>query len=356
MTTFATKDTVYVFVATESGECGVGEVWPAYGSADSIAFIINNDIAPLVSGEDPADIKTIRKKVYTLSPLGGVANLLMNAISGLDIALWDLKGKLSEKPLNQLLGVKSNSVYTYASGGLYGKDKGLPELAAETRRYIDEGFDALKIKIGGMPIADAVERVAPGRETIGSDARLMVDAVHAYTVEEALEVAEKIKPFDIYWFESPVALDDMGGHGILNTQSGIPVCANESLSNIHQFEHLLSHSGATFVHFDLSTCGGITEAIKIAALAESEGLTCALHAASGVNLYSASLHFASSISNLDSVERHFIHHWLSENQPEILQSQGPYASPSSEPGIGTPFITKTFIEKLARDEYAKAAL
>lgn len=356
MTTFAAKDTVYVFVETESGECGVGEVWPAYGSADSIAFIINNDIAPLVSGEDSADINTIRNKVYTLSPLGGVANLLMNAISGLDIALWDLKGKLSGSPLCQLLGAHAKSVYTYASGGLYGKNKGLPELAAETSSYIDEGFDAVKIKIGGMPISDDVERVATVREAIGSDARLMVDAVHAYTVEEALEVAEKIKPFDIYWFESPVALDDMKGHGILNTQSGIPVCANESLSNIHQFEHLLSHNGATFVHFDLSTCGGISEAIKIAALAESEGLNCTIHAASGVNLYSASLHFASSISNLDSVERHFIHHWLSEYQPEILRSQGPYASPSSKPGIGTPFITKPFIEKLARDERAKAAL
>ena len=104
MTTFATKDTVYVFVETESGECGVGEVWPAYGSADSIAFIINNDIAPLVSGEDPADIDGIRKKVYTLSPLGGVANLLMNAISGLDIALWDLKGKLFRKAAESGVG------------------------------------------------------------------------------------------------------------------------------------------------------------------------------------------------------------------------------------------------------------
>ena len=153
-----------------------------------------------------------------------------------------------------------------------------------------------------MSIADDVERVATVREAIGSDARLMVDAVHAYTVEAAMEVAEKIKLFDIYWFESPIALDDMKGHGILNTQVAFQFALNESLSNIHQFEHLLSHNGATFVHFDLSTCGGISEAIKIAALAESEGLNCTIHAASGVNLYSASLHFASSISNLDSVE------------------------------------------------------
>ena len=354
MMSFATKDTVYVFAETESGECGVGEVWPAYGSADSIVFIINNDIAPLVVGEDSEEIDRIRKKAYKLSPLGGVANLLMNAISGLDVALWDLKGKLSNKPLNQLLGVKSSSIYTYASGGLYGKDKGLEELAAETKGYIEEGFDAVKIKIGGLPIPQDVERVAAVREAIGPNARLMVDAVHAYSVKDALDIAEKIKPFNIYWFESPVSLDDMKGHGILNTQGGIPVCANESLSNIYQFEHLLSHNGATFVHFDLSTCGGISEAIKIADLADSENLNCTLHAATGIQLYSASLHFASSISNLDSVERHFTHHWLSEHQPEILDHQGPYASPIDKPGVGTPFINRSFIENVSKKERAKA--
>jgi len=355
MMRFATKDTVYVFVETEPGECGVGEIWPAYGSADSIAFIINNDIAPLVAGEDPGDIDRIRDKVYKLSPLGGVANLLMNAISGLDIALWDLKGKLSSKPIRTLLGSKSNAIYTYASGGLYGKGKGLTELAAEMDGYIKQGFDAVKIKIGGLPIPEDVDRVATVREAIGPHARLMVDAVHAYSVQEAMEVADKIKPYDIYWFESPVALDDMRGHGIVNTQSGIPVCANESLSNIYQYEHLLSHKGAAFVHFDLSTCGGISEAIKIAKLAESEGLDCTLHAATGVHLYSASLQVAASINNLDSVERHFTHHWLSENQPEILEHGGPYAKPTGKPGVGTPFITPDFIEATARSELAKAS-
>jgi L-alanine-DL-glutamate epimerase-like enolase superfamily enzyme len=355
MMRFATKDTVYVFVETESGECGVGEVWPAYGSADSIVFIINNDIAPLVAGEESGDIDRIRDKVYKLSPLGGVANLLMNAIGGLDIALWDLKGKLSNKPISQLLGSKSDAIYTYASGGLYGKDKGLSELAAEMGSYIKQGFDAVKIKIGGLPIPEDVDRVATVRQAIGPQARLMVDAVHAYSVKEAMEVAEKIRPYDIYWFESPVALDDMGGHGIVNTQSGIPVCANESLSNIYQYEHLLSHNGATFVHFDLSTCGGISEAVKIAKLAESEGLDCTLHAATGVHLYSASLQVAASILNLDSVERHFTHHWLSEGQPEILEHDGPYAKPTGKPGVGTPFITPGFIEATAKSELAKAS-
>lgn len=355
MMKFATKDTVFVFVETESGERGVGEVWPAYGSADSIVFIINNDIAPLVDGEDSCDIERIREKVYKLSPLGGVANLLMNAISGLDIALWDLKGKLSSKPVSRLLGAEPNAIYTYASGGLYGRDKGLPELASEMSGYIKLGFDAVKMKIGGLPIPEDVERVATVREAIGPDTRLMVDAVHAYSVQDAMAVADKIKAYDIYWFESPVALDDMKGHGILNTQCGIPVCANESLSNIYQYEHLLSHNGATFVHLDLSTCGGITEAVKIVKLAESEGLNCTLHAASSVHLYSASLQFAASIPNLDSVERHFTHHWLSESQPEILEHDGPFARPIEKPGVGTPFITPDFIEATANAELAKAS-
>jgi len=169
-----------------------------------------------------------------------------------------------------------------------------------------------------------------------------------------MEAAKAIRDYDIYWFESPVPLEDPAGHGTINAESGIDVCANESLSGIHQFKYLLEHQGATYVHFDLSACGGITEALKIAALAESKGLQCTVHSASGVSLYSTSVHFACSIPNCDSVEYHFVHRWLSDHKPELLAHDGPMVKPSSEPGIGTSFITPDFIEQVAKDELAKA--
>lgn len=354
MLKFATKDIVYVFVETSTGEIGVGEVWAAYGTPETVVHIINNDISPLIAGENPENIDHIRSKVAGVAPLGSLTGLMMNALSGIDIALWDLRGKLSNQPLYKLLEPYSESAYTYASGGLYGKDKGLDELAAEVKGFVDQGFTGVKMKIGGVSITEDAERVRVVREAIGPDTRLMVDSLHAYDVPQAMEAAEAIRKFDIYWFESPVGLEDQVGHGTINNESGIDVCGNESLSGVSQFAHLLEHRGATYVHFDLSVCGGITEALKIAALAESKGLQCTVHAAAGVSLFSTSVHFACSISNCDSVEYHFVHQWLSDHKPELLEHGGPMVKPSEEPGIGTSFITPAFIEKVAKEELAKA--
>ena len=354
MQKFATKDIVDVFVEMDSGEIGVGEVWAAYGTPETVVQIINNDISPLIAGESPHDIEHIRKKVYGIAPLGSMMGLMMNALSGVDIALWDLRGKLLGQPLVELLGPYSESAYTYASGGLYGKGKGLDELAGEVKGFVDNGFTGVKIKIGGVSIEEDAKRVRVTRETIGPQPRLMVDSLHAYDVPQAMAAAEAIREYDIYWFESPVALEDQAGHGVINRESGIDVCANESLSGTYQFKHLLEHKGAEYVHFDLSVCGGISEALKIAALAEAEGLNCTAHAASGVCLFSTSVHFACSIPNCDSVEYHFVHKWLSDHKPELLEHDGPMVKPSTEPGIGTSFITPDFIERIAKEELAKA--
>ena len=354
MMKFATKDIVYVFVETDSGEIGVGEVWAAYGTPETVVHIINHDISPLIAGENPDDIDHIRKKVSGIAPLGSLTGLMLNALSGIDIALWDLRGKLLNQPLYKLLSTYSESAYTYASGGLYGKNKGLKELASEVKGYVDDGFTGVKMKIGGVSIGEDVERVRVVREAIGPDARLMVDSLHAYDVPQALEAAEAIEKYDIYWFESPVALEDNEGHGVINEQSGIDVCANESLSGVSQFKHLLEHRGAKYVHFDLSVCGGITEALKISALAEAKGLSCTIHSALGVHLFSASVHFACSIPNCDSVEYHFVHQWLADHKPALLEHEGPMVKPLGDPGIGTSFITPDFIEQVAKDELAKA--
>ena len=351
---FTTKDIVYVFVEMDSGEFGMGEVWSAYGSPETLVHIVNNDISPLIAGESPEDIEYLRKKVGGLAPIGSLSGLMMNALSGVDIALWDLQGKLSGQPLCRLLGTYSETVYTYASGGLYAKDKGLDELAEEVRQYVDEGFDAVKMKIGGVSITADAERVRVVRETIGPDVRLMVDSLHAYDVPQAMKMADAIREHDIYWFESPVGFEDMAEHGVINSSSGIHVCANETLSGISQFKHLMEHGGATYVHFDLSVCGGITEAIKIAALADSNGLKCTVHSASGIGLFLSSIQFAASIPNCDSVEFHFVHRWLSEQKPEAMVHDGPSVKPLEEPGIGTAFITPGFIEKTAKEELAKA--
>ncbi len=348
---FHQKEIVYVFVETEKDTFGVGELWSFYGPTRSVVDMINNDFAPVVEGEDPHAIERIRQKIAGLAPIGTLEGIVVNALSGLDIALWDLRAKALNVPLSQLLGAHSDSVYTYASGGLYQKGKGVDGLKSELGGYIEDGFKGVKIKIGALSEQEELERIAAAREAIGGDARLMIDALHAYSVPQALQIARKARDLDVYWFESPVALSDTKGHAILNTSGDIPVCANESLYGIRAYQELIQQRAAEFVHFDLCACGGITEARKIAALAEVNDLPCTLHAANGVCLFSTSIHFGASIPNCDSVENHQVHRWLSEYAPaETMRLiKGAQVAPLDTPGHGMDFITPDFLDKVANE-------
>lgn len=344
--TFDAKEVVFVFVETTDGTLGVGELWPFYGTARSVIDIINKDFAPLVIGEEAHFIERIRERITGLVPIGTLEGILVNALSGLDLALWDLRARLFDVPLYQLLGARSEQVYTYASGGLYGRNKTVSQLGEEVSDYMSQGFEGVKIKIGGASQREDLERIAATREAIGPDARLMIDAVHAYNAPEALSMAAKAIEHDIYWFESPVALEDYEGHALVNQQGGIPVCANESLYGARNFNRLIGRGGAAYAHFDLGACGGITEARKIAAVAESYGVPCTLHTANAVSLFSASIHFAASLAQCDSVEYHQVHQWLRESAPEETMAlrEGPYVRPLDSPGIGMDFLTPDFID------------
>lgn len=348
---FQAKEIIFVFVETDTGVLGVSEVWSFYGSARSIVDTINLDFAPLVVGEDPHFTERIRERIAGLAPIGTLEGILVNALSGLDNALWDLRAKLLNTPLYQMLGAHSDRVYTYASGGLYGRGKTIDELRNELGQYIEQGFTGVKIKIGGVSQEEDLRRIAASREAIGPEARLMIDAVHAYNVPEALSMAQKAQEHDIYWFESPVALADNAGHAVVNARGGIPVCANESLYGCRSFNELIRQRGTEYVHFDLCACGGITEARKIAAIAEAHDLPCTLHAANTICHFSASIHFAATLPNCDSVEFHHVHQWLRAYAPEATMalSDGPYVKPLESPGIGMDFITPDFIDKMVEE-------
>jgi len=181
--------------------------------------------------------------------------------------------------------------------------------------------------------------------------------LHAYSVPEALSLARKAQEHDIYWFESPVALTDTNGHSIVNKRGGIPVCANESLHGCRTFRELIDHRATEFVHFDLCVCGGITEGLKIAAVAEAHDLPISLHAANTVCLFSASIHFAASVPNCDSVENHQVHRWLSDYAPVATMAlqDGPYVSPLDTPGHGMVFLTPDFVDRITK-EIAEASV
>ncbi len=344
---FNTKEVIFVFVEARNGAVGVGEIAPFHDSPGRLVDRINDDFAPVVVGEDPHSPERIREKIVGTASLSSVEGPVVNALSGLDVALWDLRGKLLDSPLSDLLGRRSDRVLSYASGGLYGNGKGVAQLKEEIAGYRSRGFSGAKIKVGGISQDEDLDRIRGAREAIGPEGRLMIDALHAYSVPEAMQIARRAEAFDLYWFESPAALSDNAGHAQINAESGIPVCGHESVYGVDAFAELIRSRAVEFVHFDLGACGGITEARKIAAAAGASGLPCTIHAANGVCLFACSVHFGVSLSQCDSVENHQVHQWLNDFAPAQTTeiSDGGFVAPLSRPGHGMDFITPEFIDE-----------
>ncbi len=329
------KQIVLVLVETDAGLFGVGEGWTSSGSARALIATIEDDLAPLLLGEDPFRSGGFLERAFKQSEISGRSGITAAAVGALDIALWDLRGKAVGLPLYKLLGAHSERVFTYASAGLYGEGKTPDDLAAELRGYVDRGFTAVKMKVGGVPLAADLERVAAARAAIGKKTRLMVDALYNLSVPEALAMARAFEPYAIDFFEAPVSPYDTEGQAKVNRLSPIPVCGNETEAWAHRFRDLILADAVHVVQFDPAVCGGITEARRIGELARAFHKPCTLHASSTSVLFAACLHLAAALPNCDSVEYHMLHQWLFELEPEgsFAVEQGFVRVPDG-PGLG----------------------
>jgi L-alanine-DL-glutamate epimerase-like enolase superfamily enzyme len=213
-------------------------------------------------------------------------------IGGLDIALWDLKGKIAGMPLYKLLGGFTNNVPAYIAGGYYEEGKGLKELAQEMEDNLEVGAKAMKMKVGAVPINEDVERVRVARDAIGPDIKLMVDANNAYRHYEAIEFARKVEKYDVFWFEEPVEPDDYIGQGEITRATSVPIAAGENEYTRYGFRDMINHRAADILQPDALVMGGITDFMKVAALAQANDLDIAPHGAQEVHI-----HLVCAISN-----------------------------------------------------------
>lgn len=339
------KTIVLAFVETDTGLVGVGEAWASAGSPRALIATIEDDLAPLILGEDPFHTTRLNRLAAELAELSGRSGIIAAALSALDIALWDLIGKATGMPLFELLGANEQRVTCYASGGLYGEGKTADALAAEVRGYVEQGFAAVKIKVGGVPLKEDLARVSAVRAAIGPDIRLMVDAHNDLSVPDALKMARALESFDIHFLEAPTALSDVAGQARINRDGPIPVAGNESEAWAHRFRDLLLADAVHFVQFDVSACGGIGEGRRIAALARAFGRPCTLHAASTSVLFAASLHLAAACANCASVEYHMVHPWLWDFEPPgTFDVTDGCVRPPRGPGLGLALTPDTIHE------------
>ena len=273
----------FVFIETDEGITGVGLIGGTQ-SSDEIIKSIFDYYKGFVIGQDPFNNERIWDELWE-PKITGRRGITTRVISGIDIALWDIKGKSANKPVYKLLGGYTEKVPVYIAGGYYEEGKGLKELQDEMITSVSMGADAVKMKIGAVPINEDVERVKAVREAIGPNVKLLVDANCAYRYYEAIEIARKMEPFDIFWFEEPIPPDDYKGHVLISQATSIPIATGENEYTRYGFRDLIESRAAAILQPDALIMGGVTEFMKVAAQAQAHNLPIAPHGRQEVHIH-----------------------------------------------------------------------
>ena len=291
---YQTSAEIVVEIETDDGLVGVGEL---HGRPlEQIAGILADVFTPVLMGRDPLAQGAIWEDLfrYAHSRQGAVLGgshgqphfgagarpQLMAALAGVDIALWDLRGKALGVPVYKLLGGGNPSVACYASGGYYGPDgePAIDGLVEEMVSYTALGYTAVKMKVGGQPLEVDRDRVSAVRDAVGPAVDIMLDANTAYDVPEAIRAARAFEPYAPRWFEEPVHwYDSVFGTGQVAQATRIPVASGESELHRWGCRDLIQHGGVRIMQFDATRAGGVTEWLRVAADAATHGVLMAPH-------------------------------------------------------------------------------
>ena len=289
-----TRKQLIVRVLTDTGATGVGEAF-AYGAPLAVASVITESLAPLLAGQDPRRIEALIDLMHRATMIYGRRGLAMFAISGVEIALWDLVGKLHGAPVCQLLGGAARPrLPVYASLMRYASPR---EVAEACRQYVLQGFRMLKLH------QVDVESVRAAREAVGPDVELMLDTNCPWTPDEAIAAARRLEPYRLAWLEEPVwPPEDYSGLARVAAATDTPIALGENESTLYGFREIVEHRAGDIVQPSITKVGGIAEFRKIAALAQAAGLALAPHSFYFGPGLAATLHAAATLGGPMPVE------------------------------------------------------
>jgi L-lyxonate dehydratase len=279
MGTFTFHEWLVVEVFTDGGHVGIGNAALAPRVSQQVIDVY---LKPLLIGQDPWDLELLWQHMYRKTIAFGRKGIGMVAISAVDIALWDILGKAAGQPVYRLLGGRTKPRIPVYASRLYSSE--LNQLAEEATRYKDQGYQAMKLRFGWGPADGAagmqrnLDLVRTVRETIGEEVDLMADVYMGWTLDYAKRMFPLLEPFRLRWLEEPVIPDDIHGYAELKSFGRIPIAGGEHEFTLYGFRELLQARAVDYIQFDTNRVGGITQARKIAALAEAHSVPVIPHA------------------------------------------------------------------------------
>jgi D-galactarolactone cycloisomerase len=327
----STRSTTLVRVETDEGITGIGS---ASGNGELIEIIIAKVIKPLLVSTDPTDIDAIWDKAYVRGGHKefGTRGIGVVALSGVDIALWDILGKVRGLPLYQLLGGKRRDKVPVYATALYPEEPS--QVARRARAFAERGFHGVKIKVG-FDLDQDIRIVRAVREELGKNFIVMTDANQGYSVDVALNAADAFADCGAYWLEEPLFVEDIEGHAILREKGRTPIAVGENLHMRYAFENFILRGAVDFIQPDVARAGGISEIKKIAALAARHKVPVSFHTwGDGVAL-AASVHLSAALENSIVMELDYTDNPLREELlREPFKVQNGYLFPPERPGLG----------------------
>jgi D-galactarolactone cycloisomerase len=325
------RSATLVQVYTDEGISGLGS---CSGNGELIQGIVAKVLAPLLLGLDPTDIDAVWDKAYFRGGHKefGTRGIGVVALSGIDVALWDILGKVRGVPLYQLLGGKCRDKVPVYATALYPEEPS--KVAKRARVFADQGFHGVKIKVG-FDLEQDIRIVRAVREELGNDFIVMTDANQGYSVDVALKASEAFADCGAFWLEEPLFVEDIEGHTQLREKGKTPIAVGENLHMSYAFENFIARGAVDFIQPDVARAGGISEIRKIAAIAAKHKVPVSFHTwGDGVAL-AASVHLSAALKNCIVMELDYTYNPLREELlTDPFKVENGYLVSPEKPGLG----------------------
>jgi L-alanine-DL-glutamate epimerase-like enolase superfamily enzyme len=322
---------------TDSGLFGTGYTGTHAVGDELILGVIRDHYGPRLLGKDPFNVRQIWEDLH-LEPLHWIGRLGITTMAhaAIDIALWDLMAKASQRPLWQLLGGhKPDRIATYNTDGGW-LNWSEQQLTEDCRRIVAQGWQGVKIKLGKPNPAEDLRRVAAVRRAIGDDVMLMVDVNQKWSLNTALTWGRRLADHNVYWLEEPIHPDDVEGHARLTRELSTPIATGEHIYSSFGFRDLIARQAIDFVQVDATRVAGITEALTIANLAAAHGLPIVPHIS---DMMQVQQHIVAAFPNAPMLE---YMPWLLELFEEPVRVDGGSIVTPNTPGASTTMRADTF--------------